>query len=240
MGLVSTLVLAAMSLRLVSAGESPVGSCGVNSSPDCLNDMGSCGNACCAAEFKSGKSAATLFDEITSYLKGGGSDGLFGSKGGAGGLDIANPEGAWTAIFQGTHTTFKARYVDTLNFAVRQNLDVDAGSVVRVFSISDIAGALGDMGQNRRTVSLMASDLDLGDMHVLFGCGTSPSLPSVAAQSVAHEMLGAVGVASTSNAFSLVVFGIMMTLLALGAGLIIGRSLEARKASKESAYAQLS
>lgn len=236
MGLVSTLVLAAMTLCCVHAGEIPTGSCGAHSSPDCLNDMGSCGNACCAAEFKSEKSAATLFDEITSYLKESGSDGLFGSNGGAAGL--SGLPGGWTAIFQGTHTTFTKRYVDTLNFALRPNLAVDSGSVVRVFSISDIAGALGDMGQNRRTVSLMASDLDLGDMQVLFGCGTSPSLPT--AKSVAHEMLGAVGVASTSDAFSLVVFGIMMTLLALGVGLIIGRSLEARKASTESVYAQLS
>merc|ERR1711920_928418 len=34
-------------------------------------------------------------------------------------------------------------------------------------------------GQNRRTVSFLGSELGLGPMNVLFGCGATPSLPAV-------------------------------------------------------------
>lgn len=147
-------------------------------SANCLNDMASCGNACCAAEFPSSLGPEGLFRNVTAYLESGGKDGLFNYTGGTGGLKIATQEGPWTATFQGTHTTFKARYVDTINFAIRQL--PQGGSTVRVFSISNIAGALGDMGQNRRTVSLLGSELGLGPMDVLFGCGATPSLPALA------------------------------------------------------------
>lgn len=157
------------------AVESPAGSCGVSPSPECVNDMGSCGNACCAAEFEVPDSPEKVYADINNYLKSSGSDGLFELNGGTGGLNIPTPGGAWTSIFQGSHTTFKARYKDTLNFAVRKVLG--GGSIVRMFSISDISGALGDMGQNRRTMSLLAEAVGLGQMKVLFGCGTAPSLP---------------------------------------------------------------
>mmetsp|Transcript_82866 Transcript_82866/g.208776 ORF Transcript_82866/g.208776 Transcript_82866/m.208776 type:complete len:394 (-) Transcript_82866:214-1395(-) len=160
-----------------AAVESPEASCGMTPSPDCLNDMGSCGNACCAAEFPSSLDFAPLFDKITVYLKAGGADGLFNYTGGASGLSLATPDGAWTTICQGTHTTFKKRYIDTINFAIRKL--PEGGSIVRMFSISNTAGALGDMGQNRRTVSLLGRELGLGPMAVLFGCGASPSLPAV-------------------------------------------------------------
>lgn len=161
--------------------ESPSGSCGVTPVPECMNDMGSCGNACCAAEFRTDKTPSEVFALMTRYLESGGSDGLFGYKtGGTSGLGISGgaDQGTWDSIFQGTHTTIKMRYVDTLNFAVRTKPE-GRGSVVRAFSISDIAGALGDEGQNRRTVSLVGSDLGFGPMSVLFGCGDSPSLPEV-------------------------------------------------------------
>lgn len=158
------------------AVESPVGSCGAKSSPDCINDMGSCGNACCAAEFLSSMSPKDIYGSIATFLKTGGSDGLFKNTGGGDGLDISTPEGAWTAIFQGTHTTFKARYIDTLNFNIRQVSN--QSSIVRIFSISNTAGALGDEGQNRRTVSMLAKAVGLGPMKVLFGCGAAPSVPA--------------------------------------------------------------
>merc|ERR1711879_309513 len=72
--------------------------------------------------------------------------------------------------------TFKKKYNDTLNFAVREA--AGGGATIRIFSISDIQGALGDMGQNRRTVSMLGEDLNLGTMTVLFGCGSYPSLPT--------------------------------------------------------------
>lgn len=173
-----------------AATESPSGSCGVNPVPECMNDMGSCGNACCAVEFTIDRDPADVFAMMTKYLQSGGSDGLFTySPGGASGLGISGGagHGTWDSIFQGTHTTFKMRYVDTLDFAVRTEAG-GKGSVVRAFSISGIAGALGDEGQNRRTVSLLGSDLGLGPMSVLFGCGESPSLPEVTGAAATLEI----------------------------------------------------
>lgn len=182
-----------------SAVPLPAGSCGAVKSPDCLNDMASCGNACCSAEFTSDLSPAELFDKVKSYLESGGSDGLFSYVSGAGGLRVSSPAGAWTSIFQGKHETFVKHYNDTLDFAVRE---APGGSTIRIFSISDIAGALGDNGQNHRTVSMLGRDLNLGTMAVLFGCGSKPSLPSSvpAAESIGARPAGA---AFGSSAMSL-------------------------------------
>lgn len=170
------LLLASLKAALAKKAESPIGSCGVTPNADCVNDMGSCGNACCSTEFKTSMGVEEAHKALQSYLEDGGVDGLFAYVGGSGGLNIPAAHGStWDSIFQGTHTTIQARYVDTLNFAIRSAKD--GGSTVRAFSISDIAGALGDEGQNRRTISLMGQDLGLGSMEVLFGCGEVPSLP---------------------------------------------------------------
>merc|ERR1711879_586202 len=94
--------------------------------------------------------------------------------------------------------TFKKKYNDTLNFAVREA--AGGGATIRIFSISDIAGALGDMGQNRRTVSMLGADLNLGTMSVLFGCGSNPSLPTSApaAASISARPVGVVSGLSMS------------------------------------------
>jgi len=170
------LLLASLKAALAKKAESPIGSCGVTPNADCVNDMGSCGNACCSTEFKTSMGVEEAHKALQSYLEDGGVDGLFAYVGGSGGLNIPAAHGStWDSIFQGTHTTIQARYVDTLNFAIRSAKD--GGSTVRAFSISGIAGALGDEGQNRRTISLMGQDLGLGSMEVLFGCGEVPSLP---------------------------------------------------------------
>lgn len=174
MGFARTFLTLWIQIQAVWGSPSAVGSCGAHASPDCVNDMGSCGNACCSAEFSVDETPGEVFNAITSYLQQGGSDGLFAYVGGAGGL--AGIPGDWTSIFQGKHQTYVNKYNDTLDFAVRPA--PQGGSKVRVFSISDIAGALGDMGQNHRTVSLLGADLKLGAMTILFGCGSSPSVPA--------------------------------------------------------------
>mmetsp|Transcript_139314 Transcript_139314/g.242502 ORF Transcript_139314/g.242502 Transcript_139314/m.242502 type:complete len:259 (+) Transcript_139314:1-777(+) len=171
-------VLLATQGLAVFASPSPVGSCGATASPDCINDMASCGNACCSAEFTVGTESGAVYDSIVSYLNGGGKDGLFAYVGGVHGMSGLPAD--WVAWFQGTHTTFIKKYVDTLNFALRKA--PGGGTIVRIFSVSDIAGALGDMGQNRRTISIIGKDLEFGDMTVLFGCGSAPSMPASAAQ----------------------------------------------------------
>jgi hypothetical protein len=238
---ISAVLVAACYFSAVAL-ESPKGSCGMTPSPDCVNDMGSCGNACCAAEFASSLKAASLFDKIAAYLKTGGADGLFNYTGGAGGLSLATPEGPWTAIFQGAHTTFKQRYVDTIDFAIRQ--PPGGGSMVRMFSISNVAGALGDMGQNRRTVALLGSELGLGRMDVLFGCGTAPSLPAV---SEAEEMwevpAHAIPAVAARQSINLVsspankLFNIILVCLACGgvflAGVVAGSKMTCNPPSTE-------
>jgi hypothetical protein len=136
-----------------------------------VEDAASCGNACCSAQFTVEKQSQEVSDSVKAYLKSGGADGLFGLVDGA---DAIAYQG-WYSILQGTHTTFINKYNDTLNFAIRPL--PQGGSLVRVFSISNLAGALADAGQNHRTVTLLGSALDLGPMTILFGCGAAPSLP---------------------------------------------------------------
>jgi hypothetical protein len=143
-----------------------------------VEDAASCGNACCSAQFTVEKKPQEVSDSVHSYLKSGGVDGLFGLVGGADGIGYQG----WYSIIQGTHTTFVAKYNDTLNFAIRPL--PEGGSTVRVFSISTIAGALADEGQNHRTVTLLGSALDLGPMKILFGCGAAPSVPVLVDASV--------------------------------------------------------
>jgi len=233
------LLLVSLKAALAKKAESPVGSCGVTPNADCVNDMGSCGNACCSAEFKTSMGVGEAFEALQSYLEDGGADGLFAYVGGSGGLNIPAAQGStWDSIFQGTHTTIKARYVDTLDFAIRSAKD--GGSTVRAFSISNIAGALGDEGQNRRTISLMGQDLGLGSMKVLFGCGEGPSLP--ASKPVALEML-VTSTAATSRGLeraTCIFVGSLATMVAIGALIgfrsLFGKSQALQDANAEASY----
>jgi len=233
------LLLVSLKAALAKKAESPVGSCGVTPNADCVNDMGSCGNACCSAEFKTSMGVGEAFEALQSYLEDGGADGLFAYVGGSGGLNIPASQGSiWDSIFQGTHTTIKARYVDTLDFAIRSAKD--GGSTVRAFSISNIAGALGDEGQNRRTISLMGQDLGLGSMKVLFGCGEGPSLP--ASKPVALEML-VTSTAATSRGLeraTCIVGGSLATLVAIvafvGFRSLFGKSQALQDVNAEASY----
>mmetsp|Transcript_49834 Transcript_49834/g.112171 ORF Transcript_49834/g.112171 Transcript_49834/m.112171 type:complete len:271 (-) Transcript_49834:30-842(-) len=167
----TTFVVLALSALFPSARaattESPLGSCGTYSSDDCkIKDMGSCGNACCSMEFAADASPAEVAASLKSYLVEGGMDGLFQLKGEK---DLTAYPVAWTWIAQGSHTTYRERYIDTLDFNVRP--DGNGATIVRAFSISDVAGALGDMGQNHRTLSIVSKDLKWESPVVKFGCG---------------------------------------------------------------------
>jgi hypothetical protein len=181
-----------------------------------------------------------LFDKAVVYLKAGGMDGLFNYTGGAGGLSLPTPDGSWTAIFQGTHTTFKMRYLDTINFAIRKL--PEGGSIVRIFSVSGIAGALGDSGQNRRTVSLLGSGLGLGPMDVMFGCGATPSLPAVSetgemrkALALADPAVGAkhqqtIGLMSSSQNVAMLLLSACGVFLA---GVVVGSKISCKYQKSE-------
>jgi len=233
------LLLASLKAALAKKAESPIGSCGVTPNADCVNDMGSCGNACCSTEFKTSMGVEEAHKALQSYLEDGGVDGLFAYVGGSGGLNIPAAHGStWDSIFQGTHTTIQARYVDTLNFAIRSAKD--GGSTVRAFSISDIAGALGDEGQNRRTISLMGQDLGLGSMEVLFGCGEVPSLPG--SKPLALEAV-VTSTAATSRGLeraTCIVGGSLATLVAIvafvGFRSLFGKSQALQDVNAEASY----
>ena len=77
-------------------------------------------------------------------------------------------------IFQGTHQT-TGGYVDTLNFAINED---DQGSLsVRAFSISNIHGALGDGGQNYKTLAFFSEEIaktqgvTCQSLNIVYGCG---------------------------------------------------------------------
>mmetsp|Transcript_60257 Transcript_60257/g.111739 ORF Transcript_60257/g.111739 Transcript_60257/m.111739 type:complete len:269 (-) Transcript_60257:64-870(-) len=150
-----------------TAAESPLGSCGAHASEDCtMKDMGSCGNACCSMEFTTEFLPVEAASSLKSYLAKGGMDGLFRFTGES---DLSAFSIGWTWISQGTHTTYKERYIDTLDFNFRP--DADGSTIVRAFSISDVAGALGDMGQNHRTLKIISDDLNWKSPTIKFGCG---------------------------------------------------------------------
>jgi hypothetical protein len=100
-----------------------------------------------------------------SYLKWGGADGSFtysNTSDAAGhnpGDDLRKYHipGLFEYVFQGTHTT-TGGYKDTLNFWVK-GFPPKTTATVRLFSISNIHGALGDHGQNYKTLQYLLDGL---------------------------------------------------------------------------------
>eukprot|EP00912_Choanoflagellata_sp_UC4_P001083 UC4_evm2s669 len=144
-------------------------------------DYGSCGNACCLvdASFK-GVSATHIYQTLVGYLQKGGDDGSYGYNTGPDNADH-NPSDSllpynisWAYIFQGHHKT-TGGYVDTLNFNIAQtSSDI---VTLRLFSISNIHGALGDSGQNYKSLAYL---LEGREVKIVHGCGKGvipPTLP---------------------------------------------------------------
>ena len=73
----------------------------------------------------------------------------------------------WDYIFEGTHTT-AGGYVDTLKFNIGRPASPDAGTTMRVFSLSRIHGALGDNGQNYKNIKYM---IENHEAKIVLGCG---------------------------------------------------------------------
>lgn len=162
------------------------GTCGTTGPPKkgCgYLDNGSCGNACCALTVKlRNSSPKQAYDELGSYLENGGGDGLFskGSDHDAAGNkspddqapypDQFKPPLPWLYTTSGFHKTAKLKYKDSLFFSVGA-LEKGVGAQVRMFSISDINGALGDAGQNYKTLSFLSDGLGWKDLKIEYGCG---------------------------------------------------------------------
>ena len=75
-------------------------------------------------------------------------------------------------IFQGHHNT-SGGYVDTLNFNLKPTAD---GHLLRMFSVSNIHGALGDSGQNYKTLAFI---LEGRANTVIHGCGKGVVPPAL-------------------------------------------------------------
>ena len=73
----------------------------------------------------------------------------------------------WDYIFEGTHTT-AGGFVDTLKFNIGRPASPDAGTTMRVFSLSRIHGALGDNGQNYKNIKYM---IENHEAKIVLGCG---------------------------------------------------------------------
>ena len=82
-------------------------------------------------------------------------------------LGGVGPTSSWWYIFQGSHST-TGGYIDTLNFFLKHNTATDI-STLRVGSISTIHGALGDHGQNYKTLSVLLKALG-GSATIFHGC----------------------------------------------------------------------
>eukprot|EP00658_Telonema_sp_P-2_P003791 TRINITY_DN1141_c0_g2_i1.p1 TRINITY_DN1141_c0_g2~~TRINITY_DN1141_c0_g2_i1.p1 ORF type:complete len:206 (+),score=53.14 TRINITY_DN1141_c0_g2_i1:114-731(+) len=171
---ISVLLLA---LCLASANNSSCGGDRPSKVKDCDHtDLGSCGNSCCGIEIQLPDSPEEVYNVTTSFLKGGGDDGSYTYVTGKGpggqdpGDDLRHFGIAYQFIFQGSHTT-TGGYLDTIDFNIRK--DSGTGSIIRIFTISDIHGALGDNGQGYKNVAYMMGQVQIlkGTAQIFHGCG---------------------------------------------------------------------
>merc|ERR1712110_1300352 len=150
-------------------------------------DMGSCGNACCIVDYDiqgDVNRSYHLYMYAIGFLKQGGKDGSFSYTTGpdkAGhnpGDDLTKYPIEWDYIFQGTHTT-TGGYVDTLNFNIGRapgGMLRDPSVTMRISSVSNIHGALGDNGQNFKNIATFLEGSFGG--RFVHGCGQKPGQAS--------------------------------------------------------------
>lgn len=187
---------AADSSHLAVEGADPVlnsqSTCGLDGGqPDCERaDVGSCGTACCLLDVSvPGVTPEDAYEGLKKFLQSGGRSGSYkyvdewhdqrrlvvaredthGDK-----IHGWDDGGHWMYMLLGKHTTSLRRYNDTLSFSIRRMDNVN-GAIVRMFSKSDISGALGDAGQNYKTLKYLLRALGPeieGGIHeeTLFGC----------------------------------------------------------------------
>jgi len=174
------------------------GTCGLDHTedPDCAkHDFGSCGNACCAVRVTFNAPGSEVASALSVEIAKGGRDkaftpartwGDFFSLDAGGCRDLrAASETDDQFLCQAMHRTAgHYKFQDTINILVAAT--GAKGTPVSFFSISNIAGALGDAGQNYKNIQLLlealaARGLATTSMHVTLGCGsTSQQTPSKA------------------------------------------------------------
>jgi hypothetical protein len=170
------LFLFVLSLKSVWGNNSTCGS-GKPTIPDCDHpDFGSCGNACCGLDVNLNLPAADVYESVKAFLVKGGSDGSFeyvtgpDSAGHNPGDDLQQYGFAWQFIFQGHHKTTSG-YVDPLDFNIKNGSNSES-CILRLFSISGIHGALGDAGQNFKSLAFLLNEVFPGSSETIYyGCG---------------------------------------------------------------------
>ena len=124
--------LACMEPRAALAAAPALVDCGAGAA--CKNvDFGTCGNACCAVDFRLKATSDASVKALRAVLRDGGPDGQFSlpplEGGRAGFTDLRRFNAPADFIGQAVHTTSARNFQDTINFAVRNDK-------VRAFSIS--------------------------------------------------------------------------------------------------------
>ena len=114
----------------------------------CSNvDFGSCGNACCKLEITLlNLDTMTVVTRLNGTLSNGGPDGLYflpiTADGTVGFSDLRPYNISADFVGQAQHLTKNGLYTDTINYWVKPS-DDSSGSIVRAFSVSQVAGAYG-------------------------------------------------------------------------------------------------
>jgi hypothetical protein len=141
-------------------------------------DWGSCGNACCLLSFSIKESPESVMQKLNSTISSGGPDGLYSGKLTAEGtqtfadLRAYHPPGNPYYIGQTWHTTKNGLYNDTINFTITPAGSESSTRLV-AFSISQIAGAYGDDGQNYFNVVQLLNSIWTGSDAVATQEGSS-------------------------------------------------------------------
>lgn len=172
-------ILFAVGLRLCAAAAPSICGSDPDKVEDCNHpDLGSCGNACCYASAEFSEDSAALYARVVQGLKSGvDTTYAYVSEGSPPDpeedlqqYNITDPL-AFQFIFQGAHSApkFFGANADVLDFSI---VKTAKGSALYMFSLSRIHGALGDYGQNYKTLAYLAKALNpAAQLSVIHGCG---------------------------------------------------------------------
>lgn len=161
-----------------AAAAATLGDCTEDGAPCRRVDFGTCGNACCTLDYETRESPEAIADRLAKSLRKGGPDGQYAltplASGQTGFTDLRQFDVPAHFLGQAKHTTARKGYSDTVNLAVFPA--IDNGAKVRVFSVSDIGGALSDRGQNHRNIETLMNGVGLKveTARLVFGCGQEP------------------------------------------------------------------
>jgi len=129
-------------------------------------DLGSCGNACCSLTITVNESSEVVMNKVNATISSGGPDGLYTAQitadGSLGFSDLRSYPIDFDFVGQAWHKTLNGVYDDTVNFNLKSVSDGEK-TEIRAHSISQIAGALGDAGQNHWNIMQLVNGIEWAD-----------------------------------------------------------------------------